>query len=111
MQVVACEALAPAEEAQLDQELDADDLPAELLDEVEDRLHRAARGEHVVMDEDACPAREGVRVHLERILAVLERVGGADRAGRQLPRSARSREPAAEPVREGAAEDEPAGLG
>ena len=68
---------------------DADDLAAELLDEVADRLDGAARREHVVVDEHALALAERVGVQLERVLAVLERVVRADRLRRQLARPAR----------------------
>ena len=45
-----------------------DDLAAELLDEPADRLDRAARREHVVVDHDARAVRDQVRVQLERVL-------------------------------------------
>ena len=62
------------------------------------------------MDEHARPVRDRVRVQLERVEAVLERVLGADRAPRELPGLARRDEAAAEPVGERRAEDEAARL-
>src|SRR5688500_4025719 len=109
--VKAGELLAPLQEVELDQERNADDDASELLDEVQNRLHRAARGEHVVVDEHAGAVGESIRVHLEGVLAVLERVAGADRLPGQLPGPAGCAEAAAERVGEGTAEDEAACLG
>src|SRR6476660_6372529 len=52
VQISSREALAAPEERQLDDEARADDLAAELLHELGDRLDGAARGEHVVVDDD-----------------------------------------------------------
>src|SRR4051812_4355619 len=110
-EVVAVELLASVQELELDDECEADDLSAKLLDEVDLRLRRPARGEKIVVDEDARAARDRVRVQLESVEAVLESVLGAHRPPGQLSRLARSHEPALEPVGERGAEDEAAGLG
>src|SRR5688500_1628369 len=106
--VVALELLAAVEERQVDDEGAADDLAAELLDQPSDRVDGAAGREHVVVDQDAHALPEGRRVQLERVLAVLERIGDADRVGRQLSRAARGHEAAADLAGERRSEDEPA---
>ena len=88
-----------------------DDDAAQLLDEPGDRFHGAAGGEHVVVDQDARAVPIRVGVQLERVLAVLEAVGRADRLGRQLPGPPGRDEAAADLARDRRAEDEPARLG
>src|SRR3954453_3542462 len=101
--VVPSEGLPPAEEVELDQEADAHHLAAELLDEAHLRGGCAARGEQVVVDEHARPRTDRILVQLEGRVAVLECVGDADGAPRELARLARGDEAGAELVREGAA--------
>src|SRR5260370_51093 len=86
-------------------------MAAELLDEACDRLDRAAGGEDVVVDHDAGALGDRVRVHLERVLAVLERVARRHRVGRQLARPARRHETAADLAGDRRAEPETARLG
>ena len=64
MHVVLGEPVAPLEEVELDHECDADDLAAQLADEVGHRSDRAARREDVVVDEHPSAFRERVRVQL-----------------------------------------------
>src|SRR5919198_4171349 len=66
VQVHPVQALAAAQERQLDDEARADHLAAELLDELRDRLDRAARREHVAVDHHPRALRDQVRVQLER---------------------------------------------
>src|SRR5437763_16662333 len=79
VQIVVAQPVAALEEVELDDERAAADLAAELLDQAGDRLHRAAGREHVVVDQDACPGLDRLRVQLEDVLAVLEPVARADR--------------------------------
>ncbi len=58
MNVVALETLPAVQEREVDDEGNANDLPAELLDQPSDRLDRAAGGEHVVVDEHPNPLPE-----------------------------------------------------
>ena len=67
VQVDALQALAAAEERQLEDEARADDLAAELLYETANRLDRAARREHVVVDDDPGAGCDQVGVQLEDI--------------------------------------------
>ena len=76
-----------------------------------DRLDRAAGREHVVVDQNARPVRDHVRVQLESVLSVLECVCGADRLGRQLAGPSGRNEAATDLVRDRSPEDEPARLG
>ena len=63
--------------------------------------------DRVVDDQDALAAGDGVLVHLDRIDAVLERCPAPGRSSsRQPPLLADRHEPTAEPVGDGAAEDE-----
>src|ERR687898_1181039 len=106
LHVVAGELVAAVQEGELDHEEEADDLAAELLDELRLRLRGAAGGEHVVVDDHPSSRRDRVRVHVEAVLAVLQVVRRLDRVPRQLPRLSSGDEAAAETVRERAAEDE-----
>src|SRR3954451_17760593 len=110
MDVVAFEAFAAVQELERDDEAEPDHLAAQLLDELDLRLRRAAGGEDVVVDEDALAAHDRVSVQLQRIEAVLERVLRAHRPPRELPRLARRDEPAAELARERPSRDEAACL-
>src|SRR5438105_8422034 len=110
VQVVTGEPLAAAEERELDDEGAADDHPAETLYEAADRLHRAPRRQHVVVDEDACAAADHLGVQLERVLPVLERIGRAHGLRRKLPGPASGYESAADLVGDRRSEDEAARL-
>ena len=94
-ELVLLESPATAEERELDHEVDTDDGAAELLDETGDRLHRPAGREHVVVDDDSRAASDRVGRDLERVLAVLERIGRGDGLRRELARPPRRDEAAA----------------
>src|SRR5262245_28889310 len=94
--VVARDLLATLQEVQLDDELEAHDLAAELLDELGQRFRRPAGGEDVVVDHHPRAVVKCVGPELERVLAILERVLGADRLQRQLPGAAGRYEAATE---------------
>src|SRR6266540_5771968 len=112
MQVVLRKPLATLQERQLDDEAAADDLPAEHLHKLlADRLDRSAGGKDVVVDQDACAPRDHVRMELERVLPVLERIGRADGFRRELSRTPCRDEPAADLPGNRCAEDEAARLG
>src|SRR5581483_440450 len=98
-------------ELELDDEREADDLPPELLDELDRRLRRATGREDVVVDQHALPGDDRVGVHLQRVEPVLERVLRRHRPPRKLSRLACGNEPAAEPAGERAAGDVAARLG
>ena len=100
----------PFEERQLDHEERADDLATEAFDELDLRLRRSARREHVVQDDHPCALLERIGVDLERVAAVLELVGRTDLLPGELAGLAGRHEAAAELVRERAAEDEAARL-
>src|SRR6266540_3168730 len=105
-------ALAPVQERELDDEAAADDFAAESLDKLlADRLYRPAGGEDVVVNQDARSLRDHVRMELERVLSVLERVGRADRLRGKLPRPARRDEAAADLPGDRGPEDEAARFG
>ena len=86
--------------------VDAAALP---LDQARGRRRGAARGEQIV-DDEAAPPVDRVLVHLERVGAVLERVGLARGAVGQLARLAHRHEADAEPLGQRRAEDEAARL-
>ena len=67
-QVVLRQAVAAAEEGELDHEVDADDGAAEVLDQPCDRLHRAAGRQNVVVDDDPRAASDRACRDLERVL-------------------------------------------
>ena len=60
------------EEVEFDGYGEADDFAAELLDELDGRVHGAAGGEQVVDDDDALAVLDGVEMDFERVGAVLE---------------------------------------
>src|SRR5437870_1406439 len=110
MDVVLPEMLAAFEEGELDHECHTDDLPAELLGKIADRLGCAACCQDVVMRQDALSVRDRVGMELQGVFAVFERVGGAHGLPGQLPRPSCGHEPAPELVGKRRAEDEPTRL-
>src|SRR5579884_3932624 len=78
------EAVAPAEERELDHERAGDHLRAGALDELAHRRGGAAGSEQVVVDEYPRPAGERVRVYVEGVDAVLELVLDRRRLGGKL---------------------------
>src|SRR5260370_8395988 len=103
---MALELVASVEERQLDQERDADDPPAQLLDQPERGGHRASRREQVVDGEHALAALDRVLVHRERVTAVLELVLDLDGLAGKLAELAHGHEARAELLRAGAAADQ-----
>ena len=81
---MAAEQVATLEVGELDQELDADHLSAELLDQVHDRPGGPAGGDEVVHHQHLLPRGHGVFVHVQDVGAVLQRVPDLTRPGRQL---------------------------
>ena len=110
--VVALELLAAVQELELDHEREPDHLAAELLDEVDLGLRRAARGEQVVVDEDARSAgsiasacsSSASKPYSSAYLALTVLHGS-------LPGLRAATKPQLEPVGERRAEDEAARLG
>src|ERR1700710_625777 len=72
------------EEVELDGEAQADNLSAELADELHGGLHGAAGGEQVVDDENALAGLDGVEVDLEGVGAVFQVVVHASSLRGQL---------------------------
>src|SRR5262249_41668513 len=72
--VVALEPLSAVQERELDDERNADDGAAELLDELDGRFRGPSGREDVVVDKHALARPDRVGVHLELVEAVLERV-------------------------------------
>src|SRR5207302_1443396 len=83
------------QKVELDDEREAIDHSALPLDEPRRRRRRTAGGEQIV-DDEAAPLLDRVLVHLERVGAVLERVGLARGLVRQLARLAHRHEADAE---------------
>src|SRR5687768_7246190 len=100
-----------AEHDEFDEDGDADDLAAELFDDVAAGFHGSAGGEDVVADEDALAGTDGVLVHFENALAVFEGVALRDGAEGELAGLADDAEARGEAAGDGGAEDEAAGLG
>src|SRR5580704_17662974 len=75
--VDAVQFFAAVEEGELDGEGGAFDDASELLDELDGGGGGATGGEKIVADDDALAMLYGVFVNLERVRAVLERVGDA----------------------------------
>src|SRR2546421_10879292 len=101
---------ASLQEGELDDEREADDLGSESLDQARDRLDGAAGREDVVVDQDAVSLPHRLRMELESVLSVFERVRSPDGLGRQFARPACRDEAAADLARDRGAKDEPAGL-
>src|SRR4051812_6289620 len=108
--VVVRDLLAAVQEVELDDELEADDLAAELLDELGHRLRRAAGRQHIVVDQHTRAVLERVGLELERVPSVLEGVLRADRLQWKLAGPASRNEPTAELVRDRGSDEEPARL-
>src|SRR5262249_47706843 len=104
------DALAAAEEVELDDEREPRDVAALLLRERGRGAGRAAGGEQIVHDEDLRAGLDRLDVHLELGLAVLELVGHAVGLVRELAGLAHRDEARVQPRRERAAEDEAARL-
>src|SRR5215210_984691 len=102
--------LAAPQEAQLYEEGDAGHDTAGVLDEPAHRASGAAGCEKVVDHEDAGAFGYGVGVDLERVLTILEVVGGGDRLSGKLIRFAGEDEAFAGTVGQSRPEDEAAGL-
>src|SRR3954451_18473659 len=83
--VVAFEALPAVQKLELDHEREAHDLAPQLLDEIDLRPRGTSRREQIVVDDHARAGLDRVRMQLERVEAVLERVLDADRAPGELP--------------------------
>src|SRR5215212_11057992 len=94
-----------------DEEGDARDDAAGVLDELAHGAGGAAGGEEVVHDEDAVAAGDGVDVDFEGVGAVFELVGGGYGFPGELVGLAGENEALAGAVGEGSAEDEAAGFG
>lgn len=103
--------VAAFELGELDQDGDADDFGAGLLDEFAAGLERAAGGEQVVDDDDLAALADGIGVDLEAVGAVFEGVVDAVDAAGELAGFANGDEPGGEGLSDGGAEDEAAGLG
>lgn len=96
MDLIGGQALAPVQEAQLDQEAAAHDLAAEPLDQLAQRACGAAGGEQIVVYQHPRPAAHRVGVQLEPVGAVLQQVLRADRLVGELARLACQRKPRAD---------------
>src|SRR5829696_7261490 len=109
--VVAFEPLPAVQELKFDDKSQTDHLAAELLDEVDLRSRRPARGEQVVVDDHARSRLDRVGMELQGVEAVLEGVLDAHGAPRQLARLSGCDEPALEAIGERRTQDKAARLG
>src|SRR6185503_854453 len=107
---VAGELGASVQRDQLDEEGEGVHFPTEAGHQLGGRARGAARGQQVVDDQHPLPLLHRIVVNLERIGAVLEGIGRGDALRRQLARLAHGREPRADAIGDGGAEDEPAAL-
>jgi hypothetical protein len=84
---------------------------ARLLDEVQRRARRAARGEQIIRQQHRLTGRDGIQVHLDRIRAVFER-NNRSRASchGSLPFFRTGTKPAPSRAAIKRSEDEPAGV-
>src|SRR5262245_21091187 len=98
MHVVPREALAAAQEVELDDEEHSGDDAAEALDELDLRARGPPRRETVVEHDGPRSGGHGVLVHLEAVRAVLERVGRLHRLTGELARLPRGDEACAERI-------------
>src|SRR5579863_5649884 len=108
--VVPVELGAAVEEVEFEDEAEAGDAAAEVLDQFGDGGGRASGGEDVVDDQDLLAGNDGVPVNFQRIGAVFERVFDALDGGGQFIRLADGNEAGADGVGEDGSEDEAAGL-
>src|SRR5690606_26614367 len=100
----------PAEVRQVDHKSGADHLAAGTADELGSRIGGAAGGDQVVDDENELSLTDRILVDLDGVDAVFERVLLPDGFPGQLALLADGDEAAAEPVRDGAAQNEAARL-
>src|SRR5713226_8594747 len=100
------QALAPAQLRQLDQDLHADDLPAELAHELDGGGRGAAGRKNIIHDQDLVTRRDRVLVDVELIGPVLELVRMAEHSPGQLARLADRDEAGVKADRDGRARDE-----
>lgn len=91
---------------QIDYESRADDFAAGAFDKLDSRFSRAAGRNQIIHDQYALILGDRILMHLDDIDAVFERVFLPNRFPRQLAFLADGNEPASEPVRNGAAENE-----
>jgi hypothetical protein len=108
---VAFEEFSAVEEAQFDEECDARDGAAGVLDELAHGAGGAAGGEEVVYDEDAVTAGDGVGVDFEGVWCRIPSSYEAEIISRGACPACEQDEPLAGAVCEGGAEDEAAGFG
>src|SRR5579883_99645 len=108
--VVAAQLLAAVQEAELDQKGQADNLAAQLLDQVDSGAHGAARRQQVVYQQDALTRADGVAVYLEDGAAVLQVVFDVDLVGGEFAVFAHRGEAQAQITGDRGAEDEAARL-
>src|SRR2546425_9281153 len=94
------------EERKLDQERDADDMTAALLDESQGRCHRPAGREQIVDGQHTLAGPDGVFVHRQSVATVLELVFHLDRFPGQLAKLAHGDESRTELMRQCPGEDE-----
>src|SRR5262245_40600606 len=104
--VLSCQFLSAVQREQLDQKLYADDSCPKFADKTDRRRRRSASGQQVVHDQHALTAGCGVLVNLERVHAVLERVGRAARPRWQLPELTNRRETSVQAIGDRRSEDE-----
>ena len=101
---------AAAEIRQVDDEAGGDDVGADLAQQLDRRLRRAAGGDQIVDQDHLLAGRDAVLVHLHLVQPVFEAVGDAHRLVRQLALLADRHEAGRKLVRDRAAEDEAARL-
>src|SRR5436190_21148390 len=99
-------ALAPAQLRQLDQDLHADDLPAELAHELDGGGGGAAGRKNIIHDQDFVGRLDRVLVDVELVGPVFELIRMAEHSPRQLARLADRDEARVEADRDGRAGDE-----
>src|SRR6266851_2666782 len=106
----AVEELSPAQVLELDEDLHADHLAAELANQPDRGGCRAARRQYIIDDQDLLAGLDGVQVHLELVGAVFELVSVTDRLPGQLSDLADRDEPGTELDRNRSGRDETAGF-
>jgi len=86
--IVVGKLFAAFEEVELNGESEAGDVSSELLHELYGRLHRPARRQQVVYQDNVLTRLDRVEVNFERVSPILQIIGNAGRRSRQLPRLA-----------------------
>lgn len=105
---VPLQTLSALQGAQFDKKGCLDDVALQRLQQLQRRLHGAASGQDVIDHQHACPRHEGILVHFQGILAILQGVFDPQRGGGQFARFAHGDQAGVELIGQGSAENKAA---